>query len=168
MKYFLPFFVLIPLVAFGAPDPITTNAPEVTSDVSADLFNYFAWAAGIVILGLVLAIGVLWRSRGHSGLSVEQNAMLAWLKESHDQKTDGVFDWMIPKIWGEMLTNIAEAAKQQGDINDVRDRLEQEQTERREQVEALSVSKKISCRSQWKPISKLEQRSTTTTRFLTV
>jgi len=128
------FLATMPALAYGQP---IEPAPTVTNDVSADVFNYFAWSAGAIILGLVGAISVLWHSRSKSGLSSEEHAILVWLKDAHDQKTEGVFNWMVPRVWGEMLTNVAEATKQQQDIGEVRERLDQEQTERREQVEAL-------------------------------
>ena len=134
MRIFIGLLILIPAIVFGQP---IEPSPTVTNAVPADVFNYFAGAAGAIILGLVAAIGILWRSRAKSGMSTEEHEMLKWLKDSHDQKTEGVFDWIIPRIWGTTLVDLAEAAKQQEDINDVRDRLEQEQTERREQVEAL-------------------------------
>ncbi len=136
MHYLMIALILLPVIVFGQPvEPVPS--PTVTTNVPADVFNYFAGAAGLIILGLVSAIGILWKSRAQSGMSADEHEMLKWLKDSHDQKTEGVFDWIVPRVWGTTLSNLAKAAKQQADINDVRDRLEQEQTERREQVEAL-------------------------------
>jgi hypothetical protein len=135
MRLLFPLLILLPAVVFGQDIP--TEAPKIKDAVSGEVFNYFAWAASAIIIGLVGAIGIMWRSRSKSGLSADEHAILLWLKEAHDQKTEGVFNWMVPRVWGETLANIAEACKQQADIGEVRDRLEKEQTERREQVEAL-------------------------------
>ncbi len=136
MRYLIVLLVLMPAFAFGQPGP--EPAPKVTESVSAEMFNYFAWAAGVVILGLVAAIGILWRSRGQSGLSAEEHEWLKWLKDTHDNRDqDGILTWVVPRPWGEILKNIQEAIKQQSEIEEVRDRLEQEKTERREQVETL-------------------------------
>lgn len=133
MRLLLIPLAFIPTLAYGQ-DP----RPEVISTVPADVFNYFAWAAGVLIVGLVGAIITLFKRQGKTGLSSEEHEWLKWLKDVHDNRDqDGILGWMVPRPWGEMLSNIAQAVKQQAEVADVRDRLEQEQTERREQVEAL-------------------------------
>ena len=72
------FFILLlvaPAIVF-AQEP----RPKVVTEVPADLFNYFAWAAGVVIAALVAAIVVLYRSKS-AGLSIEQATSL---KKVHD------------------------------------------------------------------------------------
>jgi flagellar motility protein MotE (MotC chaperone) len=130
---FLLLLILLPTVAYGQ-DP----RPEVVSTVPADVFNYFAWAAGIIIAAQAAGVVALFKRSGKAGLSQEEHEWLKWLKDTHDQRdTDGILTWMVPRPWGEILKNVQEAVKQQMEVDEVRERLEQEQTERREQVEAL-------------------------------
>ena len=129
MRALLFTFLLMPAIAYGQ-DP----RPDVTSGVPADVFNYFAWAAGIIILGLVGAVVALFRGRS-GGLSAEEHEWLKWLKETHDSKdADGILSWMVPRA---SINEILTYVKKQEIIDEYRDRLEQEQTDRREQVETL-------------------------------
>ena len=132
MKYIL-LLLFWPALAY-AQDP----RPEVTTAVPADVFNYFAWAAGIIVVGLVAGIVALFRRQGMTGLSKEESEWLKWLQIAHDSKdSDGVYNWMVPRSWGTVITQVAICLKKQEEIVDVRKRLEQEQTERRQQVETL-------------------------------
>ena len=64
--------VLLPTIVLGQD--------KIEGAVSAEVFNYFAWAAGAIITGLSTAMVFLWRSKA-SGLTMDQVAIL---KKIHD------------------------------------------------------------------------------------
>lgn len=73
MRYILILcLVLAPTIVLGQD--------KIENAVSAEVFNYFIWAAGIIITGLSTAMVFLWRSKS-SGLTANQ---IAILKKIHD------------------------------------------------------------------------------------
>ena len=70
-------YILIFILVLFCTDPVSAQEarPDVTSGVPADVFNYFAWAAGAVILALSGACVILYRSKS-SGLTPAQVIVL--------------------------------------------------------------------------------------------
>ena len=127
------------------------HGPKDNELVPAWLFYWLLGIGAAVITGMVAAMRVLWTSLTGKlehiggGLSVEQVAQLKELRDAHlgegSKDVDGIHRWYVPRAWGDQIAKMtAVLERMEGQLahsGDLQQRLDTEQTQRREEAERL-------------------------------
>jgi len=133
MRFITLLIVMLPTVV------LAQETTKVSSNVPADIFNYFTATAALIIISLVGAIIALWRKQG-SELSKAEHEWLKALYEMHNVKdVDGIYTWMTPRS---TIFSILAKVNTLETVQSVTTRLDLEQEGRRQDIERLMSEQK--------------------------